>query len=793
MRRTHGLFRRTSALVAAAVIAAAVPIVTNLATPAPLVAQDRTIVVEATADATVFGRVPLHNFGRRQRLVTGAPVGGSRTYVRFEVPATDLSIDDATLVLHTLGASGRINIRRTSNDWGERTITYRNAPVGKHLIATVPPRRAARTVHVDITRMLDGSSRALSFVILSGGGRTSLSSRQSGAHGPKIKIHAVDPSATPTPTVTPTPTPTASPDGGRGDTQPTFPIRAAFYYPWFPETWGSATSPFTNYHPSAGLYDSSSAATIAGHIDAMRYGGIQAGISSWWGQGTKTDQRVPTLLRAADGTDFRWTVYYEPESLGDPSAAELQNDLSYLSSHYGSDSSFLRIDGRFVVFVYADGADACAMASRWQQANTVNAYLVLKVFSGYKTCTAQPDGWHQYGPASATADMSPYSYTISPGFWKKGESARLTRDLSRWNQQVAAMTASNARFQLVTTFNEWGEGTAVESATEWASASGYGKYLDALHGAPVASGTTSPTTQPSSSSTPTSSPSSSPTPIGGSYPMIAAGGDIACDPASGSFNGGAGTSSSCHMRAVSDLLVGAGYDAVLPLGDIQYENGVLSAFQQSYDPSWGRVLSVTHPVPGNHEYHTAGATGYYGYFGSRAGDPSEGYYGYDIGAWHVIALNSNCGAVGGCGAGSPQETWLKADMAAHPDACTLAYWHHPRFSSGEHGDNTFMDTLWRDIVVGGVDVALSGHDHDYERFAPMNGAGSADASGVRSFVVGTGGKSHYAVSSQRANSQVVNDDTYGVLRLTLMPDGYAWKFVAEAGRTFTDAGTGVCH
>ena len=290
--------------------------------------------------------------------------------------------------------------------------------------------------------------------------------------------------------------------------QPKLPIRAAFYYPWFPETWGPSSNPFTNYHPSAGLYDSTDSATIKHHIDAMQYGGIQAGISSWWGQGTKTDQRMPGLLRAADGTGFRWTVYYEPEAQGDPTVAQLQDDLTYLSSHYGNDPSFLRIDGRFVVFVYADGADACGMASRWAQANTVNAYIVLKVFSGFKTCAQQPAGWHQYGPASASADMAPYSYTISPGFWKKGETARLTRDPARWANQVAAMASSTAQFQLITTFNEWGEGTAVESADEWSSPSGYGAYLDILHGLPVS---TSPSpTATSSSPTPTSSSSSPP-------------------------------------------------------------------------------------------------------------------------------------------------------------------------------------------------------------------------------------------------------------------------------------------
>ncbi len=527
MHRTHGLFRRTSVWVATALIAAAVPIVTNLSVPPPSAAGERTIEVEASADATVFGRIPRDNFGTRDRLVTGARPGGSRTYIRFNIPATDLSITDATLVLHTLAASGRINVRRTSNDWGERNITYRNAPAGTHLVASLQPRRVKRTVHIDITRMLDGTKTSLSFVLLSGGGRTLLASRQSTGHGPKIKVHGQDPGSTPSPTGTPTPSttpsPTPSPDGS-GDVQPTFPIRAAFYYPWFPETWGSSSSPFTNYHPSAGLYDSSNAATVSAHVAAMQYGGIQAGISSWWGQGSKTDQRLSTLLRAADGTTFRWSTYYENESLGDPSVSQIQSDLTYLASSYGNDPSTLRIGGRFVVFVYADGADGCGMASRWQDANTVNAYIVLKVFSGYKTCAAQPDGWHQYGPASATSDMSPDSYTISPGFWKKGETPRLTRDTARWQQQVAAMTGSGARFQLITTFNEWGEGTAVESATEWASASGYGTYLDILHGSSASGSPTSSTPTPTpTSTTPSPTPtstSSSPPPSTGPLVVI---------------------------------------------------------------------------------------------------------------------------------------------------------------------------------------------------------------------------------------------------------------------------------
>jgi hypothetical protein len=269
------------------------------------------------------------------------------------------------------------------------------------------------------------------------------------------------------------------------DPQPGFPIRAAFYYPWFPEAWSQqGLDPFTHYNPSLGFYDSSATAVIEQHIAAMEYGHIQAGIASWWGQGSKTDLRFPQLLSTTDaiGSSFRWAIYYEPEGQGDPTVGHITSDLSYIKTRYASDPAYLRINGRFVVFVYADGFDGCSMADRWAQANTVHAYIVLNVFSGYQTCSSQPDGWHQYGPAAAEDSQPGYSFTISPGFWKANETApRLARDLTRWNQNIKDMIASGAPFQLITTFNEWGEGTAVESANEWATPSGFGAYLDALH------------------------------------------------------------------------------------------------------------------------------------------------------------------------------------------------------------------------------------------------------------------------------------------------------------------------
>jgi acid phosphatase type 7 len=292
-----------------------------------------------------------------------------------------------------------------------------------------------------------------------------------------------------------------------------------------------------------------------------------------------------------------------------------------------------------------------------------------------------------------------------------------------------------------------------------------------------------------------------------SDPIIAAAGDIACDPLHKEFNGGNGTSVNCRQKYTSDLLVNGGYAAVLPLGDNQYYCGGYQAFMQSYDLSWGRVKDITHPVVGNHEYvktadpigpstgcddANANAAGYFNYFGAAAGDPGKGYYSYDIGDWHLIALNSNCGDVGDCSPTSPQGEWLLADLAAHSNMCTLAYWHIPFFSSGGRAENNSRD-LWQILYDHKVDVVLNGHDHIYERFLPQRPDGTVSlARGMRQFTVGTGGANHTPLETIAANSEVRNADTYGILKLTLHATSYDWEFVPEPGKTFTDSGTGYC-
>ncbi|OLB91499.1 MAG: hypothetical protein AUI15_22825, partial [Actinobacteria bacterium 13_2_20CM_2_66_6] len=301
-------------------------------------------------------------------------------------------------------------------------------------------------------------------------------------------------------------------------------------------------------------------------------------------------------------------------------------------------------------------------------------------------------------------------------------------------------------------------------------------------------------------------------------PVIAAAGDIACrsNPVM--------SGTTCHYGLTSNLIVAdSRITDVLALGDDQYDCGDYQFFVNFFGPTWGSILAKFRPIPGNHEYltyapqspngsqppgtldscdpeTTVPAAGYFDYWNGvggdtgRAGDRDKGYYSYDVGSWHLIALNTECYAIGGCDAGSPEETWLRADLAAHPNACTLAYWHEPRFSSGAVGNNPYVSALWQDLYYAEADIVLNGHDHDYERFAPQNPLGQADpAHGIREWVVGTGGRSHGGFDTVQPNSEVRNADTYGVLKLTLHPSGYDWQFVPESGKTFTDSGSTACH
>jgi hypothetical protein len=280
-----------------------------------------------------------------------------------------------------------------------------------------------------------------------------------------------------------------------------------------------------------------------------------------------------------------------------------------------------------------------------------------------------------------------------------------------------------------------------------------------------------------------SAPAKAPEAVKPSDPVLVGAGDIAsCDDLAGAE----------ATAKLLDKIPGT----VFAVGDLAYPDGTDEQFSKCYGPTWGRFKDRTRPAPGNHEYHSDGASGYARYWGAAAGDPAKGYYSYDLGAWHILALNSECAAVGGCDASSPQVQWIRQDLAAHPGVCTLAYFHKPFFSSGaKHGPDPAMKPMWAALYTAGADIVIGGHDHHYERFALQDPDGHADrARGIRQFVAGTGGKnSHRPVGAPQPNSEVRSGDTFGVLKLTLHPASYDWEFVPEAGKTFTDSGSETCH
>ena len=578
----------------------------------------------------------------------------------------------------------------------------------------------------------------------------------------------------PSPVAVEPPTPAATPTTAAFSR-----VRAAFYYPWFPETEDWAT----RYRPTMGRYDSSDPNVLRTHVSQAKYAGLDAFISSYWGRGTPTAKRLPLLLEAARAQSFHIAPYYEPESNPTPpTAAELRADFDSLAA-LAANPAWLRVGGKPVLFIYNTKAEgSCAGINRVLTASAGRFYLNAKVFSKYRKCGRQPHSWHQYGPATPYIKQRTQSAIISPGFFKHDEAApRLARDIARFRADLARQVQSGAQWQLTTSFNEWGEGTSVEPAEEWQSASGMGIYLDAMRAAYVGDGNGTPRSSATSPS-PRAPTVAARTPSVSTDPVVAAAGDIACEPDKE-------PGESCQHEAVSDkILADDAISAVLTLGDNQYEEGDAGDFAKSFDVTWGRFKEKIKPVAGNHEYETSEAAGYFDYFGPAAGDPAKGYYSYEVGAWHFVALNSEIGT----GPNSAQVAWLKADLKAHPNKCVAALFHRPRWSTGEHGGSEEVAPFVEALYEAKAELILSGHDHNYERFVPLNPAGERDAArGITQIVSGQGGKGHRSIAG--GPMTVTKDNSsYGYSRLVLHKDSLDGSFVSAVG-SYTDSFTIKCH
>jgi len=277
--------------------------------------------------------------------------------------------------------------------------------------------------------------------------------------------------------------------------------------------------------------------------------------------------------------------------------------------------------------------------------------------------------------------------------------------------------------------------------------------------------------------------------------VIAAAGDIACDSTDSGFGGD--DPDQCQDRATAALLVDA--DAVIPLGDLQYPDGALDSYEEGYDLTWGKFADESYPAPGNHDYHVAGAEGFFEYWASKdrpTGSGRSGYYSWDLGAWHLIALNSNCDFVA-CDEGSPQNDFLEQDLAETTQPCVLAYWHHPLFNSGDaHGSSepSGAKAFWQDLIAAGADIVVNGHEHNYQRYGKQDASGRAASNGIREFVAGTGGKSHYGLLEEKdPNYETGNATDFGVLRLHLRDDAYSWEFVSVGGAVLDSGGPVPCN
>ena len=467
-------------------LCAIVAVAAFVAFAGPAQAATRSFSFSPLADAYVTSSAPYSNFGTSTSLlVRGSPV--RRSYLRFSV--TGLGLPPSRAVLRftpSRSSSTRAWVRRVSSTtWTESTISYANAPA--YTVASGDPAStplvAGRPTEIDVTRFVAGNGQLNLALTGESYDELALYSREAGTTlAPKLLVE----------------TPGTAPDGSLA-----WPIPASFYYPWFPENWnqfgyscgnppplGYPATPsgcFTPFQPTAGSYSLDSDVRVDAHIRAMDRAKQEVAISSWWGPGSTTDNRLGRLLARTTvlGSPLKWAIYYELEGYDSAglSIDQIRAHLDYIVNvkRYTSHPRYVRVGGRPVLFVYNANDASCSVGEKWKQANAdYDFHLVFKVFPGYRNCGLGVD-WHQYAPDLAEDLQKGFSYVISPGYWRPDEGApRLGRDPVRWQQSVKNMRAANVHWQLVTSFNEWGEGTSVESAAEWASPSGYGVYLDAL-------------------------------------------------------------------------------------------------------------------------------------------------------------------------------------------------------------------------------------------------------------------------------------------------------------------------
>jgi hypothetical protein len=703
---------------------------------------------------------------------SGSP---KRTFLKFSVSGVSGPVTSATLRMYSIwnSASG-IQVRSADTNWSEQTLTWVNAPAYSSTVTAASTSYPANVwISLNVTPLVTGNG-TYSFALTTPSGETMLASKEGGAAtAPQLLIQTSgSPSNTSPPSIAGTPQGGQTLSASAGSWSGTPPI--GFAYQW--RRCDSGGGSCADINGAGGQSYALTSADVGSTIRVTVTGSNGAGSSSASSDPTQVVQpAAPT----------------PPSNTSPPSIAGTAQDGQTLSAAAGSWSGTPPIGFAYQWRRCDSGGGSCADIN----GAGGQSYALTSADVG-STIRVTVTGSNGAGSSTASSAASAVVTGVPPA----NTSPPSVSGTAQAMQTLSAGSGS------------WSGTLPIGFAYQWRRCDSGGGSCADISGASGQSymvgsadvGSTIRVAVTGSNAAGSSSASSAPTSVvTAADPVVGAAGDIACDPADPNFNSGAGTASACHMRAVSDLLLQSHLTAVLGLGDEQYECAGLSAFASSYDPTWGRLKSITYPAPGNHEYQTSGGTncdaagnaaGYYTYFGAAAGDPSKGYYSFDLGTWHLIALNASCAKVGGCGAGSPEEIWLKNDLATHTNRCTMAFWHNPRYSSGGVGNDSTFSPFWQDLYNANAELVLVGHDHEYERFAPQNASSGLDtARGIREFVVGTGGKTHTNFATIRANSEVRNNDTFGFLKLTLHPSSYDWQFVPEPGKTFTDSGSTACH
>jgi hypothetical protein len=489
----------------------------------------------------------------------------------------------------------------------------------------------------------------------------------------------------------------------------------------------------------------------------------------------KSDSYIRDVVSSMAGDPKVAGFYFsnEPDPFACPNAPQQHKDRNGLiKSLAPTKYTVIGIDGN-----WRDHFDR--YGTMWSGAADIVNYNPYVCFEGQSDCD-----WAWYDHVIKTAQSNfastrqKYSIAVQAfrerGEWRWPTAAEEARMLSRLKDPLLTGMREYMTFSW-----DWQNDPLLNHPAVLAEIQAYNLGLPSPccgGGTPGTTTTTTTTTPTTTTTTPTTTTPTTTTtpPPSSSDPVIVAAGD-SC-----------GSTTSCTPTA--NLIQTINPTAVLTTGDNAYEDATLSEYNAYYDPNWGRFKSITYPTTGNHDYHTSGAAGYFAYFGARA--PAE-YYSFDLGSWHLISIAAMAGV--NAAAGSAEEQWLRKDLAAHSNKCVLAYWHEPRWSAGSvHGNDSSSDALWDDLYAAHADVVVNSHDHDYQRYGLLNPSGVSDPSGIREFIVGTGGWGHYDFTSTTPMPEVKNSTDYGVLKLTLHPGSYDWKFLPVAGGSFSDSGSSSC-